>query len=305
MKCILLGYPRSGTSWLRSVLDAHPALRLVNEPLNGDANERAGEGGLFTAIRRHLGQETLTRYAAITKACSRQWRGIPAAALSADQQRDLQWAIHAFFQATKATGFKEVWSGLKVPLLWEATRSTDKDTRVLYLVRGFYGVLYSVHRRGFWFWSHRLHHNLYKHYTALSPDCQRIAAAFRDWTTREARTIVTWLTWNYHDIQAVEAIPDGHIVRYEDLVQYRDIAVDKVLGFLGLDMTPEVETALQITGQDATDAPYDSRKDAMRLLEETQNVARAYRDLIVETRRRVEGLRSEISRPDLLDWLMP
>lgn len=305
MKCILLGYSRSGTSWLRSVLDAHPALRLVNEPLNGDANERAGEGGLFTTIRHHLGQETLSRYAAITKVCARQWRGIPAAALSADEQRDLQWAITTFFQATEATGFKEVWSGLKVPLLWEATKSVDEDTRLLYLVRGFYGVLYSVHRRGFWFWSHRPHHNLYKYYTALSPDCQCIADAFRDWTAREARAVVTWLVWNYSDLQDVEAIPEGHIVRYEDLVQYRDIAVDKVLGFLGLEMTAEVETALQVTGQDATDAPYDSRKDAMRLVEETRETAQAYRDLIAETRRRIKKLRPNVSRPDLLDWLMP
>lgn len=322
MKIIIAGHPRGGTTWFAHLLRAHPKLRLVLEPFNHTRNQsmelhglrgeiihRLGEWrqtdtDVYGRIRRRLGQGVLDRYAAACCEYERNLPWVPSAALTEAQRQALADMVNVFFQATQADGFKAVWAGLKLPVFYEAVRALDPDTRLIFLQRDFDGVLASCHRRDFWYWFETPHRNLYAHRASLSPDCRLIADAFGDWTLPPQRLYTCWLVLNYNDIQDTEYC--GRLVmRYSDLTQDCLTTVEGVLRYLGLEVTRQVQYAGRNTNRDASDNPYDARRDLSRLRRENEEIASAYDGLLREARRRTLALRGYVSRPELLEALAP
>ena len=205
-KIFLVGCPRSGTTMLRLMLDAHPSLAIPPEshfiPLVARVRSRYEAGDAFDAERMARDVAKTLRFA--------DWQLPPEAVfaeIARSRPRDLAGAIEAFFVAYAGAHGKERWGdktpgySIEMPLI----ASLFPDARFVHLVRDGRNVALSL--------------------MEVPRPPRSFAEAAQVWATR--------IRVARRDAKALE----GSMleIRYEDLVDDPETALKQICGHVELD----------------------------------------------------------------------
>jgi Sulfotransferase family len=266
---VIVGAPRSGTTLLRVMLDAHPDLAIP--PETGfvlDASRLRGEGD---SVRERL-HETITRY--------HTWRamGVSGSALADRLRRiepfDVAEGVRAFYQLY-AERFGKRRYGDKTPMYrfhLSELAGLLPEARFIHLIRDGRDVALSV--RGFWF--------------APGDDVETIA---RDWCNGIAAA------------RDQGSRVGGYIeVRFEDLILGPERELGRVCEFLDLELRPSMlryhETASERLREIGLGKP-GARNPVPRLAAEPPDpsrVARWRRDMTRREKRRFKRAAGDMLR---------
>lgn len=205
---LTLGFPRSGTTLLSRLLDAHPA---ISSP---------PETHMFSAAGRFLAEQTHVEGPPIGVLSGLTFSGIPAAEVMAPL-RDMLFAFHA-----RIAGPKPVWvekTGTDIFHLEDLESLVAGNMRFICLIRHPLDVIASNLDLATAMGAQLP--ELYALTHGVNGPAEGFARAWVD------RTVAL-------DAFCARHMEDSHALRYEDLLSDPDRTLARLLGFMGLDGDP-------------------------------------------------------------------
>jgi len=221
---MLLGHQRSGTNFATEVLQRHPAVECLTEPLS-----------MHTGIFRELDLEPWDASSYQANILHRDLRPFPVAL-------DFLTRLRAFLESghdgsdRRRCGFKETTGFAKLDWI----RSWLPGLNIILLVRDPRAVVCSV-------LSSRLY-DLWEYSRTVPPAAERVLGEVP--ASDDPFELVVW-SWKIRMRLAEEAMMEGkhHVVRLEDLMEPDNSAWSDTMGFLGLSLHSEQKKFIRESGR--------------------------------------------------------
>ncbi len=291
---LICGYPRSGTTLLRSMLCQHARIRLVNEPELLLAFYRAGHSLSSTLspdqqrrLRTELGRVPL---------CDRHLQRLPPAVLAA-LDRSPDWAtVRDLYESLlpRPPGFDGVWGEKSLNNLFFVPDilTVYPDALIVHLVRDARSTALSSYQ---------------KKIACSQTERSRLETAWLEWAPFFASRAMRWARW----MEFARGLDKRAVlqIRYEDLVAEPQKHLQRICAELGVDYEPRMLEAAS-RGNDPVLASAQAYAHGNIAREIDPSRARAYQSLppaltwVVErfAGESLEALGYELVRPELTAW---